>query len=86
MKYRDMTTSKKSNWRDSLLKNKQDLSTRNDPMDPETSEVEEFRHRKEQIFSKTIKENTAHYKTPARNGSVNQTPKLIGLSKLVRLL
>lgn len=55
-------------------------------MDPESTELEEFRHRKEQIFSKTIKENTAQYKTPARNGSINQTPKLIGLSKLVCFL
>lgn len=51
-----------------------DNSTRNDGNEAEDSQSE---------FSKTIKNKTGKFKTPARNNSINQTPKLIGLSKLV---
>ena len=54
---------------------KNDNSTRNDQVDSDDFPSEGF--------SKTIKDKTGKFKTPARNNSINQTPKLIGLSKLV---
>jgi len=38
------------------------------------------------MFSKTIKGKTVSYKTPLRSNLENQTPKLIGLSKLVSFM
>ena len=56
----------------------QDSSTRNDQMDSESTQNDGI--------SNAIKNKTAKFKTPARNNSINQTPKLIGLSKLVNLM
>jgi hypothetical protein len=57
---------------------KQDISTRND--------VQESDGTAKDTFSKTIKDKSASFKTPARNSLINQTPKLVGVTKLVSLL
>ena len=54
---------------------KQDSSARND--------VQELDGTIKETFSKT-KDKSASFKTPARNSLTNQTPKLVGVSKLVR--
>lgn len=64
-------------------KNKQDISTRNDHIDAKDTEKDLIEYTGERKFSKTIKEKSGKYKTPNRNDSINQTPKLVGLSKLV---
>lgn len=56
-------------------KRKNDSSTRNDQIDMENENQD--------AFSNSLKNKTGKFKTPARNSSINQTPKLIGLSKLV---
>jgi len=57
---------------------KQDNSTRNDIQDSDGTAKD--------TFSKTVKDKSASFKTPARNSLINQTPKLVGVTKLVRLL
>jgi hypothetical protein len=65
----------------SYQKHRQDISTRNDQMDPEGAELDQLGHRHEETFTRTIKPQVA-----VRNNSINNTPKLIGLSKLVRVI
>lgn len=66
----------------SRIKNKQDISTRNDQIDHEAIDSDQIESRVGQ-FSRTIKDKPSSSKKPARNDSLNQTPKLLGLSKLV---
>lgn len=60
----------------SYHQSKQDSGTRNEQVDIESKNQEDF--------SQTLKNKSGNFKTPARNNSINQTPKLIGLSKLVK--
>jgi hypothetical protein len=73
--YREKSAVKKISMEGLSYHKKNDNSTRNEPLDSDSTNKD--------IFSESLKNKTGKFKTPARNNSVNQTPKLIGLSKLV---
>jgi len=75
--FREKSAVKKISMEGLSYHKKNESNTRNDQVESEGINKEDL--------SKTIKNNAGKYKTPARNNSINQTPKLIGLSKLVRL-
>ena len=68
----------------SRIANKQDISTRNDQMDYDIFDNDRMESKAGEPFSRTVKEKSQHYKVPPRKNSVNQTPKLVGVSKLVK--
>ena len=73
--YREKSAVKKNSMEGLSYHKKNDNSTRNDNSDSEGTQKE--------VFSESIKSKTGKYKTPARNNSVNQKPKLVGLTKMV---
>ena len=76
--FREKSAVKKISMEGLSYHKKHDSSTRNEFADSEKPSKE--------AFSKTIiKDKNSNIKTPARNNSINQTPKLVGLSKLVSL-
>lgn len=63
--------------------NKQDTSTRNEHVDKTPTDKGPLEYKGTDKFSRTIKEKGTSHASVSREDSTNQTPKLVGLTKLV---